>query len=67
MKKKILLGSYSPSEEDRIKLAIEIIEQYGENFIIESMPDPSRAAIRAKMTKYIIQDGINYVFYDYIF
>lgn len=64
---KILLGSYSPSEEDRIKLAIEIIEQYGENFIIESMPDPSRAAIRAKMTKYIIQDGINYVFYDYIF
>ena len=64
---KILLGSYSEYEEKQLILALEIIEKYGNNFIIESMPDPSRAAIRAKLAKYILQDGVEYIFYDYIF
>jgi replicative DNA helicase len=64
---KILLGSYSPEEEARVDMALKILDQYGKNFIIETMPDPSMAMIRAKMAKYIIQDGIEYIFYDYIF
>jgi replicative DNA helicase len=64
---KILLGSYSPEEEARIRLALDILDKYGKNFIIESMPDPSMAMIRAKMAKYIIQDEVEYIFYDYIF
>lgn len=64
---KILLGNYSPDEQQDIALALDIIEKYSSNFIIESMPDPSRAAVRAKLTKYIIQNDINYIFYDYIF
>lgn len=64
---KILLGNYSEYEERQLVLALEIIEKYGNNFIIESMPDPSRAAIRAKLAKYILQDGVEYIFYDYIF
>ena len=64
---KILLGSYSDTEKRDIDLALDIIDKYGSNFIIESMPDPSRAAVRAKLTKYIIQNDINYIFYDYIF
>lgn len=64
---KILLGNYSEYEEKQLILALEIIEKYGNNFIIESMPDPSRAAIRAKLAKYILQDGVEYIFYDYIF
>jgi replicative DNA helicase len=64
---KILLGSYSAEEEARIRLALDILDKYGKNFIIESMPDPSMAMIRAKMAKYIIQDEVEYIFYDYIF
>lgn len=64
---KILLGSYSAAEEKQLELALEILDRFGDNFIIESMPDPSRAEIRAKMAKYILQDGVEYMFYDYIF
>lgn len=64
---KILLGTCNPEEEKTIDEAIAIIEKYKDNFIIESMPDPSMAAIRARLTKYILQDGISYIFYDYIF
>ena len=64
---KILLGSYSEVEERQLKLALEILDKYGNNFIIESMPDPSRAEIRAKLAKYILQEGVEYIFYDYIF
>lgn len=64
---KVLLGSYSPEEEKRIEKALEIVDLYGHNFIIESMPDPSMAMVRAKMAKYIIQNDVEYIFYDYIF
>ena len=64
---KILLGSYSEAEERQLKLALEILDKYGHNFIIESMPDPSRAEIRAKLAKYILQEDVEYIFYDYIF
>jgi replicative DNA helicase len=50
---KILLGSYSIEEERRIEVALEIVEKYGHNFVIETMPDPSMAMLRAKMAKYI--------------
>jgi len=65
--KKILLGNYSPDELKRMQMALEIIDKYGQNFIIEYMPNPSIAAVKARMAKFIIQDGIEYIFYDYIF
>ena len=65
--KNILLGNYSPDEWERIQMAIDIIESYQENFIIESIPDPSMAMIKAKLAKYIVQDSIEYIYYDYIF
>lgn len=63
----ILLGNYSPEELNRVQHALDIIDKYGENFIIECIPDPSIAMIRSRLTKYIVQDDVIYIFYDYIF
>lgn len=65
--KTILLGNYTPAELDRVKKALDLIDKYGHNFIIECIPDPSIAMIKARLVKYIIQDDIYYIFYDYIF
>ena len=63
----ILLGNYAPGEEEKIRLALDIIDKFGNNFIIECIPDPSIAMVKARLIKYIVQDGVEYIFYDYIF
>ena len=65
--KKILLGNYDPNEWDKIQKAIDIIEKYGDNFILEIIPDPSISLVKARLCKYIIQDQVQYIYYDYIF
>lgn len=65
--KTILLGNYSPDELDRLQKALDIIDKYGKNLILEVIPDPSIAMVKARLAKYIVQDGIEYIFYDYIF
>ena len=65
--KNILLGNYRADELERIEQALSIIETYKDNFIIECIPDPSMAMIRTRLAKFIVQDGIEYIFYDYIF
>lgn len=65
--KNILLGNYTPEQYDRVQKALDIIERYQENFIIECIPDPSIAMVKARLAKYIVQDGVEYIFYDYIF
>ena len=65
--KSILLGNYTPQEYERITQALDIIDKYGSNFIIECIPDPSIAMIKARLTKYIVQDSVEFIFYDYIF
>lgn len=63
----ILLGNYTPEELDRVNKALDIIDKYKDNFIIEYMSDPSIAQVKTIMAKYIIQEGVSYIFYDYIF
>lgn len=65
--KKILLGTYTPEEKERIRAALDILKVFGKNFLIEYIPDPSIAMLKARLVKYIIQDDIEYIFYDYIF
>ncbi len=65
--KAILLGNYTPAELERIKRALDIIDKYDKNFVIECIPDPSIAMVKARLSKYIIQDQVEYIFYDYIF
>lgn len=65
--KSILLGNFTIDETVRIQRALDILDKYGNNFVIECIPDPSIAMIKARLTKYIVQDNIEYIFYDYIF
>lgn len=64
---KILLSQYSDEDWERIKLALNIIDKYADNFVLDCIPDPSIAMLKARLTKYIVQDNIDYIFYDYIF
>jgi len=63
----ILFGNYTPEELDRINKAMDIIDKFQDNFIVEYMSDPSIAQVKTVMAKYIIQNDIQYIFYDYIF
>lgn len=64
---KILTHTFNASEAQDLELGIQILEKYGNNFIIEPMPDPSIAAVGTRITKHILQDKVRYIFYDYIF
>jgi replicative DNA helicase len=64
---KILYGNATFEEEERILKAVELIKRYENNFIIEVIPDPSIALVRAKLIKHIFQNHVQFIFYDYIF
>ncbi len=64
---RISLGQLTAEDEDRIETAIRIIELYGDNFVIEPIPDPSIALVKSTVTKNIYKNEVGYVFYDYIF
>lgn len=63
---KILYGRYTIEEEDRIKAAIKMMEEY-DNLYIESIPDPSVAQVRSIIQRHILTNGVVNIFYDYIF
>ena len=64
---KILLGTYTFSEEAIVDKAIELINEYSENFIVEQISDPSIAKIESTIRKQVLIGNIQNVFYDYIF
>ena len=64
---KLLMGDANEEELVRINQALNIMDAYKDNFIIEAIPDPSIAEVKVLLTKYIVQQHISYIFYDYIF
>lgn len=64
---KILLGCCDEAEQRLINVAIDIMEQYEKNFIIEVIPNPSIQGLKSMLTTYILKENIEYIFYDYIF
>lgn len=64
---KILYGNYSEKEEELLEKAIKLMDIYEENFIITQMPDPNLNQIKAMVRKHFLIDGIENIFYDYIF
>lgn len=62
---KILNNKYSDEERERVELAIQYIQQYN-NLIIEFLPNPSISTIKTTIKKHVLQDDVQYVFYDYI-
>lgn len=63
----ILQGNYSDEIKTRLKIAAEVIEKYKDNLIVVHMPDPTIEQIRAKVKYHYFKDGIENLFYDYIF
>lgn len=64
---KILYNSYENDEEERVQKAIEVAEEYQDNFHWEHIPDPTIEGITAAVRNQVRNHGITHVFYDYIF
>ena len=54
-------------EDDTIDEALDVIECFNDNFILDKIPDPSINQIEACVRNHKQVDQIEYVFYDYIF
>ena len=63
----ILLNTCTPEEKRLLKIAVNIMEKYQDNFIVEIVTDPGVAKLKRMITNYIIEQDVQYVFYDYIF
>ena len=63
----ILLNTCNAEEKRLLNIAVQIMEKYSDNFIIEVVTDPGVAKLRRMITNYIIEQNIEYIFYDYIF
>ena len=63
----ILYGQYSEEEQKLINEALAVMEVYGDNFIVDLMPNPSIATLKATVREHWLKDDIENVFYDYIF
>lgn len=63
----IISGSYTFEQESIVDKAIEFIQEYKDNFIIQHIPDPSIGQIESIIRKQVLVNNIQNVFYDYIF
>lgn len=57
----------SEAERKRIEIAIQIIELFKDNLMLEQIPDPSIGLVKSKILRHIYKKNVRYVFYDYIF
>lgn len=65
--RKILHADCTFKEIEVLNKAVEIIEAFEDNFILDKIPDPSISQIEACVRNHVLVDGVNSVFYDYIF
>lgn len=63
----ILNGNYTVEEEERVDKAIEIINKFSDNLQLEKIPDPNITQVEAVVRKQCLVNGVQNVFYDYIF
>lgn len=63
----IITGKYLPGEEELVDQAIEIIEQYKDNLLIDRIPDPSVSFVRQQILEMVLEHNIDVIIYDYIF
>lgn len=64
---KILYGTYTKEEEERVDETIKLLENYKNNFFIEQISDPTIRSVETLIRKYKSQEDIDAFFYDYIF
>lgn len=63
----IMLQRFTEEESDRIKIAIEIIKKFEDNFLIVRMPNPNIEQVKTIVRQNCIINNIDNVMYDYIF
>lgn len=64
---KILYNMTSPAEDARIEQALQIIDKYQDNFLIDVIQVPTMSNVRSKILEPILDRGVDMVCYDYIF
>ena len=64
---KFRFGHFTPKEEQIIRQAIWVMEQYQNNFFIVQMPSPRIDLVKNLIREQVLLRGIEYVFFDYIF
>ena len=64
---KILYGNFNEKEEELLEKAMKLMDIYEDNFIISQIPDPSINEVKTHIRKFCLIEGIENVFYDYIF
>ena len=63
----ILTGKYEPGEMNRVFYAAQLVEKYKEYYYIEEISDPNLTNVESTIKRYATIEGVQYVFYDYIF
>lgn len=64
---KFRYGGFTIEEEKILRRALEILEEYKENFYIVRMPNPTIELVKTIVRENVLMHDIECVFYDYIF
>lgn len=64
---KFRYGGFTIEEEKILRRAVEILEEYKENFYIVRMPNPTIELVKTIVRENVLMHDIDCVFYDYIF
>lgn len=62
-----IYGTYTEEEFKRIEVAIDIMERYEGNMKLAQVPDPCSSVIKNLFRRYVLQENVSNIFYDYIF
>lgn len=63
----ILFSNYEDGEEERVQKALQIMDIYQDNLRICRMPNPNIEQIQQIIRSEVLENGIDFIFYDYIF
>ena len=63
----ILFSNYEDGEEERIQKALQIMDVYQDNLRICRMPNPNIEQIQQIIRAEVLENRIDFIFYDYIF
>ena len=64
---KFRYGGFTEREQQILRQAMWVLEQYQDNFFIVRMPNPTIELVKTIVRENVLMHDIEYVFYDYIF
>lgn len=60
-------GMFGEAEQERIDIAIELMEKYSDFLLFARIPDPCASVVKNLFRRYCLQEKVSNIFYDYIF